>query len=618
MLDTGIWHPVSSIRYPASSNMLQELDIHNYALIDRLKIDFSPGLNILTGETGAGKSIIIGAMGLMLGERASTDVIRTGAEGVSVRGTFELPDDSQANRIISEADLKDEEDSDVLLLLREVSKTGRSKCRVNDQSATLSTLREVGDHMIDIHGQHEHQTLFRQERHLDILDNFGGLRAHRQKVADACVRLQKLQAEHDQLTRDRDEKLRQKDLLEFQLKELEDAKLQDGEEEKLLRERQILNNAELIFELSSSIYDRLYNSEEPTRPPVLDSLKSMKIDLAKLHEIDAQLGETQSRFETSIYELEDIAEQMRDYRDTVEFDPRKLSEVEARLDLIYRLKRKYGVNSVVELLSHKDDVARQLEDLSLSSSRIDDVQRKIQGVTDEARELALRLSQQRQHHAERLKSLVEQELNSLGMEKTVFEVQVLQNEAEDGIIEEFPPLEKGMTEVPPFPKGGQGGFSGRRFKLSPEGIDSVEFLISPNVGEELRPLTKIASGGEISRIMLAVKTVLARTDEVTTMIFDEIDVGIGGRIAEVVGRKLKELAKERQVICITHLPQIASLADSHCRVEKKVIGDRTVVEAHTLSDEERVKEIARMLAGEKITDVTVAHAREMIEQAKEA
>jgi DNA repair protein RecN (Recombination protein N) len=414
-------------------------------------------------------------------------------------------------------------------------------------------------------------------------------------VANAFARLQELQAEHDRLINDRDEKLRQKDLLEFQLKELESAELEAGEEEKLLRERQILNNAELIFELANSIYERLYNSEEPTFPPVLDVLKSIKTDLAKLHQIDAQLEETQSRFETSIYELEDIAEQMRDYRDRAEFDPRKLSEVEGRLDLIYRLKQKYGANSVAELLSYKDDVAGKLKELSLSSARIDDTRRDIRKAVDEAGELALRLSQQRQQQAERLKALVEQELNGLGMEKTVLEAQVLQNEAEDGIIED----------------------NGKWFKLGPEGIDSVEFLISPNVGEELRPLTQIASGGEISRIMLAVKTVLARTDEVTTMIFDEIDTGIGGRIAEVVGRKLKELAKTQQVICITHLPQIASLADSHCRVEKRVTGGRTVVGVRMLGDEERVSEIARMLAGEKITDVTVAHAQEMIEQAKE-
>jgi len=576
--------------------MLQELDIRNYALIDKIRIDFSPGLNILTGETGAGKSIIIGAMGLMLGERASTDVIRTGAESASVRGAFETTDDSQADRIIGEADLKDDESDSLLLLSREVSQTGRSKCRINDQSATLSILREVGDYLVDIHGQHEHQILFRQEEHLNILDSFGNLKPLRQKVSDAYVKLQKLQAEYNRLIRDRNEKMREKDLLEFQLKEFEDAKLEEDEEGKLLREREIINNAELVFELANSIYERLYSSEEPTLPAVLDILKSMKGDLVKLHQIDAQLEETQSRFESSIYELEDIAGQMRDYRDEVEFDPRKLADVEARLDLIYRLKQKYGLNSVAELLSYRDDVARQLKDLSLSSARIDDARQEIQKVIAEAGKVALKLSQQRQRHAKRLKSLVEKELHSLGMEKTVFEVQVLQNEAENGIIKD----------------------NGKKFRLGPDGIDSIEFLISPNVGEELRPLAKIASGGEISRIMLAVKTVLAHTGEVTTMIFDEIDAGIGGRIAEVVGRKLRELAKSQQVICITHLPQIASLADSHCRVEKKVVGDRTVVEVRTLSDAERVDEIARMLAGEKITDVTLAHAREMVEQAKEA
>lgn len=575
--------------------MLQELDIRNYALINKLELDFSSGLNILTGETGAGKSIIIGAVGMVLGERVSADVIRTGASSALVRVTFDIPDDSRANVIVSEAALKGEEDGDVLLFSRELSESGRSKCKINDLSSTLSTLREVGDHLIDIHGQHEHQTLFRQEKHLGILDSFGGLKERRQKVTGAYEHLQKLRTEYERLVGIRDEKLHQKDLMEFQFKELEDAELKEGEEEKLLRERQILNNAELIYDLSNSIYNCLYNSEEPTLPPVLDVLKSVKADLAKLHEIDPQLDEVQSRFESSMYELEDIAEYIRDYRDGAEFDPRRLAEIEGRLDLIYNLKRKYSANAIAEILSYRDEIARQLEDLSLSSARIDDVRREIQKAVDRACKLALRLSRERASHAKKLKSLVERELNNLGMEKTVFEVQVLRKEAKDGVIED----------------------GGKRFRFDPEGIDSVEFLLSPNVGEELRPLTRIASGGEISRIMLAVKTVLARTDEVSTMIFDEIDAGIGGRIAEVVGRKLKELAKTRQVICITHLPQIASLADCHCRVEKKVVGDRTVVEVRRLSDEERVNEIARMLAGEKITDVAVAHAREMIEQAKE-
>lgn len=576
--------------------MLQELDIRNYALISRLELNFSPGLNILTGETGAGKSIIIGAVGLVLGERASADVIRTGADSALVKCAFHIPGDSRINEIINETHLKNEEEDGMLLLSRELSATGRSKCRINDLSSTISVLREVGNNLIDIHGQHEHQTLFRQEKHLDILDNFGGLRSQRQKVTDVYARLQKLRVGYSKLIKDRDEKLHQKELLEFQLKEFEDAQLEDGEEEKLTRERQILNNAELIFEMANSIYERLYNSDEPTFQPVLDVLKSIKSDLAKLFEIDSQLDEVQSRFETAMYELEDIAEHMRDYRDRAEFDPQRLVEIESRLDLIHKFKRKYEVNSIAEILSYRDDVAKQLEELSLSSARIGDMKSDIQKAIAQARKLALQLSKRRISHAKRLKSLVEKELHSLGMEKTVFEVSVTQNEAENGIIED----------------------DGKRFRLDPTGIDSIEFLLSANVGEELRPLARIASGGEVSRIMLAIKTVLAQTDEVSTMIFDEIDAGIGGRIAEVVGRKLKELAKDRQVICITHLPQIASLADCHCRVEKKVLNDRTVVEVHRLNHEERVEEIARMLAGEKITDVTITHAREMIEQAKEA
>jgi len=573
--------------------MLQELEIRDYALIDKLRINFSPGLNILTGETGAGKSIIIGAMGMMLGERTPSDVIRTGADSASVRGTFEVLDDSPVNKMLDEGNFENEEDANILILSREISMSGRSRCRINEHSALFSTLRDIGNGLIDIHGQHEHQTLFRQEEHLNILDNFGGLRPIRQKVSDLYYHIQRLQEEYGNLVRDRDEKMRQKDLLEFQLDELKAAKLEADEEEKLLRERQILNNSELIFESAGSIYDRLYNSDDPTLPAAIDVLKSIKADMVKLHQIDSQLGETLSRFENTIYELEDIANQMLDYRDKAEFDPQKLGDVESRLDILYRLKRKYNVNSIEELINYKNKVSKELEDLSLSSTRIDEIQNEIKLAVDEAKAVALQLSEKRIYHAKKLKSLVEKELHGLGMERTVFEVQVRQNE-ENGIIEH----------------------NGKKLKLSPDGIDIIEFLISPNVGEELRPLTKIASGGEISRIMLAIKTVLARSDEVPVIIFDEIDTGIGGRIAEIVGKKLKELSNSRQVICITHLPQIASMSDSHFRVEKTVKGERTVVQVTSLDEGERVKEIARMLAGEKITDVTIAHAKEMIQQAR--
>jgi DNA repair protein RecN (Recombination protein N) len=406
--------------------MLQELDIRNYALIDRVKIDFSEGLNILTGETGAGKSIIIGALGLILGERSASDVIRTGANNALVRATIDVSNSQRVSELLSETDLKDEEDSGMLLLSREISKNGRSRCWINEQTTTISTIREIGDYLVDIHGQHEHQTLFRSEKHLEILDDFGGLKNHVHKVTDVYDRLRDLMAERDRLVQDRDEKLRQKELFEFQLKELENAKLEESEEEKLIRERQILNNAELIFELANRIYERLYNSDEPSVPSIIDMLKSMRADLSKLRQIDAQLDEIESRYENTIYELEDIAGQVLDYRDSAEFDPRKITEVESRLDLIFRLKRKYLAESVAGLIAFKNEVSEKLEDISLSSSKIDDIQIEIQKTTDEACDIALELSQQRQNYAKDLKKLVENELKTLGMERTVFEVLVTQ------------------------------------------------------------------------------------------------------------------------------------------------------------------------------------------------
>ncbi len=580
--------------------MLVELDIRNYALIDRVKINFSSGLNIMTGETGAGKSIIIGAMGLILGERASSEIVRTGADNAVVRAEVDISNNQQVNNILSETNLQNEDDNNFLIISREVSQNGRSRCWINDKSATTNVLREIGDYLIDIHGQHEHQTLFRKEKHLEFLDDFGGLRTLTRKVEQLYDLMQKQQMEYQKLLRERDEKLRQKELLEFQLKELESAKLAEDEEEKLLRERQILNNAEQIFELSNDIYERLYGSEKPNFIPVLDILKSIKIDFGKLQQIDPQMAEIQSRFDNAIYDLEDISRYILDYRDNVEFNPHRLSEIESRLDLIYRLKRKYLRDSVSGLIDYKNKIKQDLEDIFLSSTKIDSIKKDIQEIRNKACEVALELSKQRKYYAKKLKKLIEKELSDLGMPRTVFEVQITQNELTntEGIYIED---------------------NGKKYQFNADGIDQAEFLISPNVGEELKPLTKIASGGEISRIMLALKAVLAEGTSLSpdTMIFDEIDTGIGGRIAEVVGKKLKELSKSRQVICITHLPQIASLADSHCRVQKRTIGERTVVEVQKLNDDEVVNEIARMLAGEKITDVTIAHAREMIEQAKQ-
>ena len=376
--------------------------------------------------------------------------------------------------------------------------------------------------------------------------------------------------------------------MEFQLEELEDAQLQEDEEDTLVNERHLLSNAETLFESASQLYEQLYGGDL-SESSTLDGLKIASRTIAKLCELDGSLSELNERFESTLYELEDIAYQIRDYRDKIEFNPHRLSEVEERLDLIHRLKRKYG-DSISEILAYQAQASQKLEDLQFGSERIEELKDQIHVVTQGAQRLAIELSEKRRETATQLESLIERELQTLGMEKAVFQILVSPIESAEG------PLE----------------IEGKRYELRADGMDEIEFFISPNVGSEPKPLAKIASGGEISRVMLALKTVLAQIDLIPTMIFDEIDAGIGGRTADIVGQKLKELSRFRQVFCITHLPQIARFADQHFRVEKSVEGNRTTITAKLLTPEERVEEVARMHGGEA-TVTTIAHARELLE-----
>jgi DNA repair protein RecN (Recombination protein N) len=363
----------------------------------------------------------------------------------------------------------------------------------------------------------------------------------------------------------------------------------------------------MLFELANTVYTRLYGNSEQEDFGIINGLKSLGLNMSKICQIDNELKGLDERLKSCLYELEDIARLIRGYRDNVEFNPARLEEVESRLDLIFKLKRKYG-DTIKEILEYQANLAKTLDDLSLSSERISELRNQIDKATEEAGQIAVELSGNRQECSKELERLIERELHTLAMEKTVFRVLVEKNEAStrssvtsgyenDGNIREcsFPTIE----------------YNGKQYELGPDGIDEIEFLISPNVGEELKPLTKIASGGEISRVMLALKTILAEIDEMPTMIFDEIDAGIGGRTAYIIGQKLKQIAKVRQVLCITHLPQIACMADAHFLVEKTVYGNRTKIEARRLNEEERVYEIARMLGGQK-TEITLAHAREML------
>ncbi len=569
--------------------MIEELYINNVALIDELQLECSSGLNIFTGETGAGKSVILNAVGLALGERGTAGLVRDGATNAKIQIAVALPPDHPVWDGFNDSEFADTlEAEETLVLSRQINASGRSRCHTNGQLVSLTFLSAIGDLLVDIHGQHAHQSLFRSETHLDLLDTFGKHETLKAGVGKKYDELHAAQAQLADFSQTLREAMQEKDLLEFQLEELEDAQLQEGEEEDLINERHLLSNAETLFESANQLYEQLYGGDL-SESATLDELKIANRTISKLCELDGSLSELNGHFESALYELEDIAYQIRDYRDKIEFNPHRLSEVEERLDLIHRLKRKYG-DSVAEILAYQAQASQKLEDLQFGSERIEELKDQIHLVTQAAQKLAIELSKKRKETATQLEALIERELQTLGMEKAVFQILVSPIESAEG------PLE----------------IEGKRYDLRAAGMDEIEFLISPNVGSEPKPLAKIASGGEISRVMLALKTVLAQVDLIPTMIFDEIDAGIGGRTADIVGQKLKELSRFRQVFCITHLPQIARFADQHFRVEKGVEGNRTTITAKLLTPEERIEEMARMHGGEA-TVTTLAHARELLE-----
>ncbi len=566
--------------------MIEEISIRNIALIDELELELSPGLNVFTGETGAGKSVILKSIGLVLGERTSVDIVRAGADSAAVE--VSISSTEQIDKDITE--------SDSLILSRHISTNGRSRCRVNGELVNLKQLEEIGTSLVDIHGQHQHQSLFKIEMHLELLDDFGETSTERESVSEKYNHLLELQREMDTLLHTLKTSEREKELLEFEVKELSTANLIDGEEEELTAELSILNSAEQLFESANHIYNHLEGdimgefSTTSTSSSVstLQNLREATRVLSKLTEIDPSLTDLSDRLESSLYELEDIGQQISNYADSVEFNPMRLSEITERLDLISKFKRRYG-NTIKEMLAYLDDAQKKLDDLELGSDKIEEIKEQIQDEEDQLRKLCLALSDKRTKVSKRLSLLVQNELQELGMEKAEFLTAVEPIKDENGFIKR----------------------DGNSYAVRENGMDKVEFLIAPNVGSDLRPLTKIASGGEISRVMLALKTVLVRVDNIPTVLFDEIDSGIGGKIADVVGKKLKKLSQNAQVICITHLPQIARFADRHFLVEKKVVGEQTLISAKPLTDPERVNEIARMHGGEE-TEVGLAHARELL------
>jgi len=557
--------------------MLQELRIKNFAIIDELNLSFSKGLNILTGETGAGKSIILNAVHLLLGDKATEEWIRSSEEEASVEAIFDISGNAEVKERLKDkvSHLQGEGEENSLLIRRVISRSGRGKVFINGGLATLGVLSEAGEGLLSIYGQHEHQSLQRVETHVDILDEFGALFRLREEFQKQYQEFVSLSEEVERIRAEKERRSKERELMAFQSKEIEASRIQPGEEESLKEERGILNHAKKLMDFTHVSEETIYSGEGSA----IERIQRIINQGREMIAIDPSLSQPLKALESTLIQLEDITLALRDYSRRVEINPMRLEEIENRLEEIDHLKRKYG-STIEEILSFKHRTEETLKSFTSDEERLSRLESQLNPLRQTVNGLAKKLSNERKKVALELKKSVEKELSSLGMKKTVFEI-----------------------HMDPLP-------------LSLKGVDGVEFLISPNVGEEVKPLAKIASGGELSRMMLAMKRILAKVGGRQVLIFDEVDSGIGGAMAEVVGKKLRELSLHHQVICVTHLPQIASFANQHHSVRKEVKAGRTLTLVDQLDKEAIVDEIARMLGGVKVTEKTKAHAKEMIENAK--
>lgn len=577
--------------------MLREIHIQNYAVVERLAVEFHPGLNLLSGETGSGKSILVDALGLALGGRASADMVRSGHDRATVTAIFRT--EGRAERRGAWKAWFEEfglagGDEDEIILRRDVQSNGKSRLLVNDQPVTLAAVKALARSLAEVHGQGEHVSLFARDTQLDLLDEFTGSDALLQEVHDAYSKRRKLEREVEALSQNEQDRLRTIDLLAFQSQELQRAQLQPGEDVALEDERRILGNLERIRAAASTAYSALYEEETSAVSRVAAAARA----LDELQHYDAAFEPHREPLSAARATIEDLAFSLRDYLEKLEANPHRLEEAEDRLALLDRLKRKYG-KTIEEMLVYHNETQQRLLSLEHADERRGELQSELKKAESDYRKKAQALSARRREAAGKFEKLVRQELAQLGMEKTRFEV---------------------SFDAPPAHNGGQDSTGGAK------GMDKIEFLISPNPGEEMRGLEKIASGGELSRFMLALKTVVgsakigeggANRRTAATFIFDEVDSGIGGRVAESVGQRLKRLARHAQVLCVTHLPQIACFADHHYCVEKFERAGRTVTEVKYLSGEkERAAELARMLSGSKITDAVLKHAVAMLKHAE--
>lgn len=570
--------------------MLTELRIIDFAIIDRLELRFEPGLNVITGETGAGKSILIDAVGLLMGGRADRDMVRAGAKRAVLEATFELAGALEAAiaPVLERESLEGDEEH-TLILTREVRADGRGACRVNGVTARLAVLREIGEYLVDIHGQGEHLSLLRPREHINLLDRYAELGAPRAELAGAVHRLEAVRRELKALLADEAALARRADLLQFQIDEITQAAPQPGEDEALLEERNRLANAEKLTALAQEAQRALYDGDQEGASAT-DRLGQAAVALSRLVKIDSTMAEPAALAESLSVQAEELARTLRHYRESVEFSPARLNEVETRLQVLNTLKRKYG-GSIEAVLAWAEKAQTELDTITHSEARVEALRAEEDALLHEVGAMAEKLTAARVTAAEALAAQVVAELDALRMGQTQFEVSIVQQEDPDGAY-----------------------VGERRLAFDATGVDQVEFLVSANPGEPLRPLAKVASGGEASRLMLALKTVLSRADQTPTLIFDEIDQGIGGRIGAVVGEKLWSLTAGHQVLVITHLAQLASFGDAHFRAHKQAQKGRTITTVEVLDGAARVAEIMAMLGAE--TESAHQNAAELLEMAE--
>lgn len=566
--------------------MLQRLEIQNIAIIDRVGIELGEGLNVLTGETGAGKSIIIDSINAVLGERLSKELIRTGRDKAVVEAVFNVERDRLSD-LFENFGIEWEED-DTLIISREFSTSGKNTCRINGKIATVSMLKQMGERLIDVHGQHDNQSLLRIDSHIDLMDSFADARLQslKEEFLGHLEVYRQIKNRLKSLYGDKNKRERKIDILKFQIDEIKKAKLKPGEEEELERQKEVLVNYEKIISTLSKSYE-LLDTGGKLEVSALDKINESVSDLGEIERFDDKYSALKKRLEAVSYELDDIVSEIRGLRDDVEYDPGLLEQIEERLDLLYKLKKKYG-DSIEEILEYQKKMRQELDEIINNEEIIIKLNEDLSTKDEQLYNTAKAINSERIKAAKLLEDKIGVELKDLEMKSARLKVNI---EFDDS-------KEKGER------------------KYNQNGLDKVEFMISTNVGEPLKPLSKIASGGEMSRIMLAIKTILANVDKMPTMIFDEIDIGISGIAAQKVGEKLCYISKNHQVISVTHLAQIACMADNNYYIDKKTKDGNTETVVNKLDEKGVKNEIARILGGANISEITMKHAEEMLNHAK--